>query len=458
MLSAGNHWVRFWLAIGMALALAGGLAGSALALNEAEGAAVEIRGGDTVTIAKEEVVDDDLFISAGSVVVDGTVNGDLFVTGGQAEINGVVNGSLAFGGQSLTLNGQVAGSVYAGGASVTLGPQASVGRNVYFGGFSLEAESGSVIGRDVLMGGYQALLGGEVGRDVRAGLGALQLEGTVGGDVAVDVGEPGGDGQAPPSFFVFPGMPAAVAPGMRIGPEASIGGKLTYTSPVVQAEAIQSLPAGGVVYQTPRPGERPEADGGSIVIRVGRWVWARARELITLLVLGALAVWKLPTLLNSVIEQARTRPLPAAGWGLLAVIVGYVGAGVLALVTVLLALAFGVIALGGLAGSVFGVGFSSLGLAFTIFSLLVSYGSKLVIAFLVGRLVLQRLAPQSADHKVWPLLTGVALYVLIRSIPLLGWLVGVAATLVGLGAMWLMFRGWRAQVAAAAGTNLQTVS
>lgn len=82
-----------------------------------------------------------------------------------------------------------------------------------------------------------------------------------------------------------------------------------------------------------------------------------------------------------------------------------------------------------------------------VFLLLVSYGSKLVIAFLVGRLVLQRLAPQSADHKVWPLLAGVALYVLIRSIPLLGWLVGVAATLVGLGAMWLVYRGWRAQAA-----------
>jgi hypothetical protein len=37
-------------------------------------------------------------------------------------------------------------------------------------------------------------------------------------------------------------------------------------------------------------------------------------------------------------------------------------------------------------------------------------------------------------------LLGVVLYVLLRSIPVLGWLIGLLVTFVGLGAMWLLLR------------------
>jgi hypothetical protein len=43
------------------------------------------------------------------------------------------------------------------------------------------------------------------------------------------------------------------------------------------------------------------------------------------------------------------------------------------------------------------------------------------------------------EHKLWPLLVGVALYVLLRSIPIMGWFIGGVVTLLGLGAVWLVF-------------------
>ncbi|MDD5469088.1 MAG: hypothetical protein PHS96_14955 [Anaerolineales bacterium] len=107
------------------------------------------------------------------------------------------------------------------------------------------------------------------------------------------------------------------------------------------------------------------------------------------------------------------------------------------------------ITLGGLAGTVAGVGFSGLSLVVTVFTLLVSYGSKLVFAYLVGKLTLEKVAPRYAEQKAWPLVLGVVLYLLVRSIPLLGWLVGVLATLLGLGAMWLWFQDRRPAVAPA---------
>jgi hypothetical protein len=84
------------------------------------------------------------------------------------------------------------------------------------------------------------------------------------------------------------------------------------------------------------------------------------------------------------------------------------------------------------------LGFAALAFAFSIFMLLVSYGAKLVIAYLVGRLILAQF--HYADHRIWALVVGVLVMVLATSIPILGGLIGLGATLVGLGAMWIVLR------------------
>jgi hypothetical protein len=62
-----------------------------------------------------------------------------------------------------------------------------------------------------------------------------------------------------------------------------------------------------------------------------------------------------------------------------------------------------------------------------------------VAAFLIGRLLLTPLSPRAADTKVWCVLLGVLVYLLLAAIPYLGWLVAVAATFFGLGAIWMTF-------------------
>lgn len=400
-------------------------------------AADEVIDDDVIINHKNVVVDGavigDLFASGGSVTINGKVNGNLLVAGGDVVINGMVNGSLAFAGKTLLLNGTVRGTVYATGGSFTLGESASVGRNVFCNGFSMEAEPGSAIGRDALVSGYQALLDGQMEGDVQAEVAALEIGGVIGGDVMAKVPEPG---SGPRGGFSWPGVAEAVNSGLRVAKGARIDGTLTYVSPVEQADAIEAIPGGGVVYELPDDLE-VRIDLGW---RAGQWFLARGREFITLLVLGALAIWRLPVLLNRLADQAKAQPLPAAGRGLVVLIVGYVGAAVLAALILILGILLGVVTLGELARAIFGVGFSGLMLALTLLWLCSAYGSKLVVAYLAGKLVLERIAPQSVSQAIWPLLLGVVLYVLLRSIPVLGWLVGLLATFVGLGAMWLLFR------------------
>jgi cytoskeletal protein CcmA (bactofilin family) len=444
MITHRKH-VQFALAASLALLLTVALAGRA--------AAVEIRGGDeTVTIAKDEVIDDDLLVAGRTVVVDGTVNGDLIAAAGTVTINGQVNGSVIMAAQSLTLNGTVDGSVYAGGEALSIGPNATVGRNLYFGGYSLVTENGSSVGRDALLGVYQAILRGAVKRDVKLGGAALEIYGSVGGDVTADVGSPG-DSVGPGPMFFMPGAPAAVAPGLRIGPDAEVGGELKYTSTVEQAEAIEATPQGGVIYQTPEPNRRPSP---ARTPRVGftfdilGWMLGLAREFITLLIVGALVVWRLPTWIGAAMEKARAQILPSAGWGLLVIIVGYVGAVIIGILVFCVGFVLFFVTLGGLSGMVFGVGFSGLGLAFAVFSFLVEYGSKVVVAYLIGYVIVQRVLPRYLENRFVLMGAGVVVYMIIRAVPLVGWLAGIVATLIGVGAMWLLFSEWRAGRAGAA--------
>lgn len=423
-----------WPRVLLALALV--LAGSFILVRAAR--AVEIV--EDSTIPAGEVIDDDVFIGANDVVIDGTVNGDLFATGGTVTVNGEVGGSLVTIGQTIIVNGIVSGSVYSGSSSLELGPEAQIGRNLYYGGFSLETMPGSVINRDLLFGGYQAILGGEVSSDVNVNAGALEISGTVGGNVNANIGNPSRGIRTFPPFFSPPGAPAMLQPGIRISDEAQIGGEVRYSSAVQQDEAVDASPGGGIIYQTPVPSQAEQARPPSIELEFGRWFLERLRQFFTLMVFGSLALWLIPVLMERWAAQVRNNPLSAAGWGLVTVLLGYAGIVVIGLVILGVGIILSVVTLGGLSQTIFGIGFSILGLIVTLLNFLVGYGSKLIVAYLVGVLILRSLAPASAEQKFWPLLLGVTLYVILRAIPIVGWLIGLIVTLVGLGAFWLVFQ------------------
>ena len=49
-------------------------------------AAGEFRSDQMVTIGEEETIDDDLYVAAGTVTIDGTVNGDATIAGGTVQV------------------------------------------------------------------------------------------------------------------------------------------------------------------------------------------------------------------------------------------------------------------------------------------------------------------------------------------------------------------------------------
>jgi len=395
-------------------------------------------------IEEGEVINDDLFISGDTVEINGTVNGDVFAAGSVVLVNGTINGSLASGAQSISINGDVSGSIYAGSSTMTLEKEAQIGRNVYYGGFNLTARNGSYIGRDLLVGAYQALLSGEISRDIRAGVGALEIDGIVGNDVIAGVASPSED-QGPMVFTRPPGVETIVPAGIRVSEDAVIGGSLTYKSSENQSDAIAIAPAGGIDFQYVPPADskvnldETRRIGSSAL--VATWLVKRVRMFITLLLLGGLVIWQLPGLLKKVEEKAEQETLPSFAWGLVTVLVVYLGAVLAGGLILAGAIFFGVITLGELAKVILTIGFTSIGLIMAAFSLLLSYGSKIVVAYLVGKLLLKWLAPKFEGHMIWPLVIGLLIYTFLRAIPLgFGWVIGFIVTMIGLGAMWLLYR------------------
>ncbi len=405
-------------------------------------AALEIS--ESGIIAADQVIDDDLFISADMVYINGTVTGDVIAASNQVVVNGKVGGSLVAVAQTVVINGTIGGSVYSASASAELGADASIGRNLYYAGFSLITQPNATITQDALAAVYQFVHNGSIGRDARAAAGAVEVAGRIGRDLVVDLGDEPSDEGAP--FMIIPGAPPTIAPGLRVASGARIGGELRHTSPSDADIAIAAEPAGGIRRVAPdRDAEPPAKEDGwfagvaAIAMAVLRWLYARARELVTLLLLGALALWLVRSRFLGVVDTAEDRPVESAGWGLLVTVGGYVAFAVAAVAIVVSGLILAVISLGGLTGSFFAVALSLLVALLILFLFTTRWASKLVLIYLVGRAIMRGIAPKEQGIG-WPLVIGAVIYVLLRAIPVVGGLLALVVTLVGMGALGLYTR------------------
>lgn len=403
-----------------------------------------------------QTVDDDLIIGAQTVQIDGTVNGNAIAMGSSVTVNGTINGDLITcaqtvtlgpdavvtgniytGGQDLTIQGSVNGSLFAGGSTLTLGNKANVGSNVYFGGYSLTSQSGSVIGKDLRAGLYQAVLGGEVKQDAVLSAGAVELKGKFDHNVELWLSDSGKNHSAP---YMPNSTTPAIQPGLRADTEAQIAGKLIYTSP--QKYDLQILPGNGITYNLPTVKETPKPSFGPGLVshETGNIfkTWHALSSLITLLLAGALLVGLFYSPFAKTVAVAQKRTLASAGVGLLVLALAIPAFLFAGLLIVAMGILLSFVSLGGLTFAVFGLGLGTLGLAATALIVLAAIVSKVIFAFLVGQLLLNAFHANLSVgwQKALPLLLGVVIYAVLSAVPFVGWLIDLAATIIGLGAIW----------------------
>lgn len=320
-----------------------------------------------------------------------TVQGDLVASGGTVRVDGRVDGDLLASGGQVIVAGTVTGDVLAGAGSTTVS--------------------------------------GEVGGDLRAGTGQARIEGRVGEDVILGAGQ------------------ATVASGARIGGDLIFATGRTQMDGEVAGSVVGSTgnyASGGSVGGSERVNvQQPEVEQAPTL--ADRIVDA-LRRYVSILAIGVVLLWLLPRVVRGAADAARGRPLVSFGVGVLGFVGVIVALVLLILVTVLVAVVLGLLGLGSLTGvTVFG-GILVIGIVLFLFVLAVAFAAQATVGLAIGRLLLRG---ERRSFLAWlgPLAIGVLIVVLLASIPVVGGFLEVLLVLLGLGALLLLARPARRQLA-----------
>ena len=338
--------------------------------------AFDVRRGDIVTVANEEVIDSDLYVAGGTIIIDGTINGDLIAAGKTIRVNGPVNGSIIAAGGTVNINGEVTHAVRVLGE--TLNISGTIGRDLLVAGSEVSLASTAKIGSDLLLGAGTALIDGLIQGDINGGVESLTIAST-----------------------------------------ATIQGKLTYIS---EDEAnIQSGAQirGTITHQLPDVKERLAVGthrlpnvGERLVTGIG--LWGKVIGFLMTLVLGIIIVLLAPKRVKAVTESIRTRPWASLGWGAIILIFTPIAALIVCITIIGLPLGLIVLAL------------------YTI----AIYLTQLFAGLLVGQLIIGTFrGVETRAALIGALALGLAILSLLRLIPYLNFFIGLATVLFGLGAI-----------------------
>lgn len=350
-------------------------------------------------VGMDETIENDAIMNGTDVMVNGTIAGDLFVVGKNITINGTVEGSLFALGENVVIAGDVAGSAYVTAVSAQLRETATIGRSLYVLAVSLGIERDASIGRDLV---------------------AITLGFSTNGVV---VGR---------DTVMVSGIVEVVRWGMNLVNQVTTGKSVAFLEPGITIDTRQRSTSYRVNSQDGT--EIPDAPTNVTV----DWLLKHSRLFVSYLVVGILMIWWLPQVNERWAGKVRERPFATFGSGLVFYIVGFVGAALLLALLIAVGVGLMAITFRGLALTWGGITISALSLAFWIFILLVAYASKVIVAYWGGRWLLRRFLPK-AQRRIWPLLLGLTLLVLLIAIPYAGWAISFAVTFVGMGAVALVY-------------------
>ncbi len=362
----------------------------ALAVVPGYGMDVRLAQGNTdkmISIPANQTVDDNLFATGDTVIIDGTINGDLIAFARQVIVHGVVKGNVITGAQSIEISGTVEGSIITGGQTIQI--NSKVSHNVLAFGQSVTLGKEAAIEGDASVFGNETHLNGSVGHSYYP-FGLADIAGTVGRDTKFR----GATITLLPSARIAGDLVAHVprAEAVHVSPGASVGGRQT------------------IEIQTPKPSQYRT---------FGFYFYELIRMLAAFLV-GILLLLLFPGLRRMNFSDALT-VLKSGGIGFLIMIAMPIAA-VIVMITL--------------------IGFP-IGLIAVTAWLLGLYFAKILVANFLGRVLL--LSDMSRfSSVVLSLLLGLLIVFIAINLPYIGWLIHFLVVIVGFGGLILtLFNSFR---------------
>lgn len=167
--------------------------------------AADIRSENTITLTSDEKDLKDLYLFGNSITVEAPVTNDLVAAGGDIIVDNSVSGNILAAGGTLRIRGESGGSVRVAGGNVVI--DGNVGRDLVVAGGSVTITKTATVAGDLLIAGGELIMQGNVNGRAAINGGNARIEGAIGKQVDANVGQ------------------------LYIGPQAVIGGNLSYSSP-----------------------------------------------------------------------------------------------------------------------------------------------------------------------------------------------------------------------------------
>jgi cytoskeletal protein CcmA (bactofilin family) len=340
--------------------------------------AADLRSGDTITVASGEVVDDDLYVAGSTVIIDGTVNGELWAFGSTVTINGEVKGSMVAIGQTVNVNGSVGHAARL--VAETLNVSGDIMGDLIFFASEANIASKAKIGGDSLFFAENVHIDGAVERDIKGSANEVTLTNEVGRDVELNVEN------------------------LTLTSAANVQGNLTYTS---ENEAdIQS----GATVSGKTTHNIPEAKEPGPFSGIGGKILGFFMALVT----GLFIILIAPRRSASAADAIRNKPWISLGWG--AVILFATPIAAIVVCATVIGIPVGLIAL--------------------VLYAIAIYISQVFVGLFLGRWIIGRFrAVESKAIMIGALASGLVIITLLGLIPYLGFWIGLAVALFGLGAV-----------------------
>lgn len=332
--------------------------------------ASEFRSDQNATVAKDEILNDTLYVNGSSVAIAGTVNGDVYCAGQNVIISGTVNGDVICAAQSIRIGGTVNGDIRVAAQFVEV--SGKVDSNATVAAQSFVLQDGGAINGDATITSGTTDISGTVGRDIVASVNQLTVAGQIGRNAQVEVEN------------------------LTLGSTAKVGGSFRYVSDrqaqVTSGAAIQ----GGVQRQVNKGAEE---DKGAAWVALGY-------TLISLLAISMILVVLAPRLFQSVSEEGRLHLGRSVIAGLIGVVLFPVG---------IILLLFSIIG-------------APLAILFGVLWIMLLFLSGPVVAYHAGRLVLNR-----NGNAILYMLVGSLLLLVLYAVPILNAAVVVVVLVLGSG-------------------------
>ncbi len=347
--------------------------------------AMDTKTGDSIYIAKDEIVSGNLYAAGNTITVDGNINGDLIAAAQTININGRIEGDIIVAAQNININGEVGGNVRVAGTAITLNN--SVARNVTIFGANVVLGNNSNVGWDVFAMGSVLEARGNINGGLSGNAGKALISGKIGKDINLTLGK----NNANESLI--------------IAPETIIGGNLIYTAKN-PAQISDKINIGGKIEQ-----KIPQTKD---VNWLAVWSLAKTYSIFSTLVVGLVLIFLGKKAIPKTINKIKEKSFHALVPGLIIMFI---------LPPLALLLAFTLIGI-------------PLALIVLIWWFIALYVSKIFTAVFVGQLIFKKLIKKDDEQLIWSLIIGVFVCWLLFAIPFVGWIISLIAIWLGLGGFW----------------------